>query len=315
MLRCIEFKPKHYIFQYTPNESAPSDIDASEYFDAVQDEYWEAWEQLQAEDISEQEKTMMAFSLDAVSQQKLHVFCQLAPDDIDILLGASEVAANVGTQINFLRLAVEAGYQALPDDFNWNICKLPNSEENELFLLAMSQLAEAYLEIEAHWHQAEKLLLRLNKVCPESDLGTDQQLLRLYQTMGEWRKAQAVCKRNKGEHLVLFRYGQALSHIMLEQQDQARKHLAAAVAAMPEAAEILLRQPSEEELEAEYDAALEEMGADLEQFELEDEREWAGGETPLNRSRLAMVTYYQDCGHLWAKGRPAEILAELALRR
>ena len=102
---------------------------------------------------------------------------------------------------------------------------------------------------------------------------------------------------------------------MLEQQDQARKHLAAAVAAMPEAAEILLRQPSEEELEAEYDAALEEMGADLERFELEDEREWADGETPLNRSRLAMVTYCQDCGHLWAEGRPAEILAELALRR
>ncbi len=49
MLRCIEFKPKHYIFQYTPNESAPSDIDASRIFDAVQDEYWEAWEQLQAE--------------------------------------------------------------------------------------------------------------------------------------------------------------------------------------------------------------------------------------------------------------------------
>lgn len=66
------------------------------------------------------------------------------------------MAAKVGTQINFLRLAVEAGYQALPDDFNRNICKLPNSEENELFLLAMSQLAEAYLEIEAHWHQAEK---------------------------------------------------------------------------------------------------------------------------------------------------------------
>lgn len=34
---------------------ARPDIDASEYFDAVQDEYWEAWEQLQAEDISEQE--------------------------------------------------------------------------------------------------------------------------------------------------------------------------------------------------------------------------------------------------------------------
>ncbi len=106
-------------------------------------------------DISEQEKNDDGVFLDAVNQQKLHVFCQLAPDDIDILLGASEVAANVGAQINFLRLAVEAGYQALPTDFNWNILELPNSEENELFLLAMSQLAEAYLEIEAHWHQAE----------------------------------------------------------------------------------------------------------------------------------------------------------------
>ncbi len=131
--------------------------------------------------------------------------------------------------------------------------------------------------------------------------------------MGERRKAQAVCKRNKGEHWCCCRYGQALSHIMLEQQDQARKHLAAAVAAMPEAAEILLRQPSEEELEAESDAALEEMGADLEQFELEDEREWAGGETPLNRSRLAMVTYYQDCGHLWAEGRPAEVFGRIGI--
>ena len=100
---------------------------------------------------------------------------------------------------------------------------------------------------------------------------------------------------------------------MLDQQDQARKHLAAAVAAMPEAAGILLRQPSEEALEAEYDAALEEMDAELEQFEREDEREWADGETPFNRSRLAMVTYCQDCGHLWAEGRPAELLAELAL--
>lgn len=135
-------------------------------------------------------------------------------------------------------------------------------------------------------------------MCPESDLGTDQQLLRLYQTMGEWRKAQAVCKKKQRRAFGVVPLWAGLVAHHARPARSGTQTLGRCRGCHARGGRNLLRQPSEEELEAEYDAALEEMGADLEQFELEDEREWAGGETPLNRSRLAMVTYYQDCGHL-----------------